>query len=469
MVEAGSDTIPNVSFRNVLELIAEVQLCREQARLLVAGRLLAAVDRYLASGQHAGRAEVEQAHALLGGELKPLFDEVRQRAAECQSSLDDWQSPDWLVAQTFMGITTFYKVDPDGSLWIKMHGTMDDVTVMDQLAVVREVDLFNKWVPFCDTSKLLKRLGIVELLVYFSMSIPGVGRDCVLHAYGCDSVLETGCILIQGRSVEEVPEGVEVPQVKGWRHARMDVRAFRAKIEVLSPTSARTSIVANVDPKAPVPQSVVNFVVRKMAGMFLYCLKQTAKCIRTDEGNCHRRRIVEDKGFYKEWLFPRFERFYRRQGWTVDEDLSGGDPASKLIDEPTGGGAWCPNGKTISISHGTCTPFRRKAGSQLKSSFKRLKTARRPRPTVTAESPPPQVENLGIDARLLEKWQAKRDSRRNQTGGARLLGSILFAVCAAWVRWAFTSEERAAARVRDISWFICVATVLLATGLCLVL
>lgn len=86
--------------------------------------------------------------------------------------------PDWLVAQTFMGITTFYKVDPDGSLWIKMHGTMDDVTVMDQLAVIREVDLFNKWVPFCDTSKLLKRLGIVDLLVYCSMSIPGVGR-CV--------------------------------------------------------------------------------------------------------------------------------------------------------------------------------------------------------------------------------------------------------------------------------------------------
>ncbi|CAN0294440.1 unnamed protein product [Ectocarpus sp. 4 AP-2014] len=92
MAEAGRDTIPNVSFRNVLELIAEVQLCREQARLLVAGRLLAAVDRYLASGQHAERHEVKEAHALLGGELKPLFDEVRLRAAECQSSLDDWQS-----------------------------------------------------------------------------------------------------------------------------------------------------------------------------------------------------------------------------------------------------------------------------------------------------------------------------------------------------------------------------------------
>lgn len=101
------------------------------------------------------------------------------------------------------------------------------------------------------------------------MTAPGVVfrsfcSDTVLHAYGCDSVLEDSCILIQGRSVEEVPEGVEIPETKGWRHGRMDVRAFKAKIEVLSPTSARTSIVANVDPKAPVPQMVVNFVVRAL-------------------------------------------------------------------------------------------------------------------------------------------------------------------------------------------------------------
>lgn len=89
--------------------------------------------------------------------------------------------------------------------------------------------------------------------------------DTVLHAYGCDSVLEDSCILIQGRSVEDVPEGVEVPQATGWRHGRMDVRAFKAKIEVLSPTSARTSIVANIDPKAPVPQAVVNYVVRALS------------------------------------------------------------------------------------------------------------------------------------------------------------------------------------------------------------
>lgn len=84
--------------------------------------------------------------------------------------------------------------------------------------------------------------------------------DCVLHAYGCDSVLENNCILIQGQSVGGW-EGVDIPEVTGWKHARMEVRAFRAKIEVISPTSASTSVVVNIDPKSPLPRSVVNYLV----------------------------------------------------------------------------------------------------------------------------------------------------------------------------------------------------------------
>lgn len=84
--------------------------------------------------------------------------------------------PDWLTAQTFMGITTFYKYDPDGSLWVKLHGTMEDVRLIDQLATIREVDLFKHWIPFCDKSSLLKRIGIIEVLAYFNTTLPGISR-----------------------------------------------------------------------------------------------------------------------------------------------------------------------------------------------------------------------------------------------------------------------------------------------------
>lgn len=79
------------------QIIAEVQQYHEQARLVVAGRLLAVVDRYLASGQHKAKTEVKTALALLGGELKASFDQLRHRAAECSSTLEDWHSVSALI------------------------------------------------------------------------------------------------------------------------------------------------------------------------------------------------------------------------------------------------------------------------------------------------------------------------------------------------------------------------------------
>lgn len=59
-----------------------------------------------------------------------------------------------------------------------------------------------------------------------------------------------------------------------------------------------------------------------------------------------------------------------------------------------------------------------------------------------------QVETLGIDERLLEKWQARRDTRRGVRTRARLLLSVLGAMFAAFVRWVVVSDDRAAARFR---------------------
>lgn len=106
---------------------------------------------------------------------------------------------------------------------------------------------------FCFVPKSARDCGVFVPSILLS-------RDCVLNAYGCDAVLEEQCILIQGKSVDKW-DGVEFPKSEGWRHGRLDVRAFKAKIDVLSPTSASTSIVANIDPKTPLPKALVNFTV----------------------------------------------------------------------------------------------------------------------------------------------------------------------------------------------------------------
>ena len=74
------------------QVIAEVRILHRAVRFLAAWDKLYAVDNFLASGQHSGRKEVTTALALLNGSLKPEFEELRRRAAQCRETLNEWES-----------------------------------------------------------------------------------------------------------------------------------------------------------------------------------------------------------------------------------------------------------------------------------------------------------------------------------------------------------------------------------------
>lgn len=69
-----------------------MRVLQEQARLVVAGKLLQEVEKYLEKGEHRERKAVKAAVRLLEKELKAPFDELRFRAAECSATLEDWHA-----------------------------------------------------------------------------------------------------------------------------------------------------------------------------------------------------------------------------------------------------------------------------------------------------------------------------------------------------------------------------------------
>lgn len=143
-----------------------------------------------------------------------------------------------------------------------------------------------------------------------------------------------------------------------------------------------------------------------MAGMFLYCLKQTAKSIGADENNCHRRRIEEDEAFYNDWLFPRFERFYRQKGWAIGDGLAVEGTARRQVVEPADG-QLNSSSKTKAKSRRSCSPFGRKSGSRVKHALKRLKfTRRRDQPPVDELHPQVGAALVSHGPRLLPLHRA---------------------------------------------------------------
>ncbi len=86
-------------------------------------------------------------------------DELRQVIEDCSEALDDWT-----LGSDLFGIQTYYRVESDGLLSLRMEG-VQDIPIFEQLGVLYEVALFNQWIPFCNQSELLAQLCKLSLLL----------------------------------------------------------------------------------------------------------------------------------------------------------------------------------------------------------------------------------------------------------------------------------------------------------------
>jgi len=199
------------------------------------------------------------------------------------------------------------------------------VPLFEQLAVVRETALFNTWAPFVNRSSLISQLAICEIVTTFNIHVPlfNISRDAVVHAYACDCVWESGKVLMLGKSVDEnappdLNPGEEIPPYrKTLFHDRMRLKGFQAQIEVKNPTTARTTIIANIDPRTALPQVLINFVMKQMAGVLLHLLQNQAKVVARDPFCPHAVKIRQDTWFYRDWLVPRFQKYCQMMRWEL--------------------------------------------------------------------------------------------------------------------------------------------------------
>jgi hypothetical protein len=74
-------------------------------------------------------------------------------------------SDDWILGADMFGIQTHYRKceDDENAIIVKIEGTMDDLPLFEQMAVIHEIDLFKEWAPFCTNSVLVDKVGKAEL------------------------------------------------------------------------------------------------------------------------------------------------------------------------------------------------------------------------------------------------------------------------------------------------------------------
>jgi hypothetical protein len=99
----------------------------------------------------------------------------------------------------------------------------------------------------------------------------------------------------------------------------MTIRKFETVVNITSPTSAKTRIVANLNPNiAFLSQGIIDFALKHLAGVVLAKLQSAAKkVVKNPATNHHAQQMREEPDFYQTWLMAKFKAFCDEKGWEM--------------------------------------------------------------------------------------------------------------------------------------------------------
>ena len=144
------------SFDEITEIINKIFYYEKNLRLFAAFKELEKLKDIKNQNNYENlkeRIENElERNLIFFSRLVKRVEELNQIIQDTSDSLDDW-----ILGSELFGIKTFYRIEDDGLLSLRMEG-IQEIPIFEQLAVLYEVDLFNQWMPFCSQSELLKQI-----------------------------------------------------------------------------------------------------------------------------------------------------------------------------------------------------------------------------------------------------------------------------------------------------------------------
>jgi hypothetical protein len=156
----------------------------------------------------------------------------------------------------------------------------------------------------------------VDVVTWLHMEMPFLEMDTCFRVYATDCTSERGCVVMAGQSVGEFEvAGVDIPPPREGR-GRLQLKEFKARVDVVNPTTSRFNVVVQVDPQLKaIPSFVVNELLKRLVGTFLAALQKQADVVASDSTCAHAEAIRQNPTFYRHWLLPKFDLFFHRRNW----------------------------------------------------------------------------------------------------------------------------------------------------------
>lgn len=198
MASGGTSGVVLPASTSAAEMLDRLLWLLEDEQLLEAQKQLALLRTAPDAAGVAARLEA----------LGPRLEYLDRQAEEVRHAKSEFDTETgWVRVMRLFGISTYCQLkEGDRCIWVKMEGEMEGLSVLQLACVIREIDLFKTWIPFCSMSAILRWYSRANVFAQLAVSIPLFYRDAVVHAYACDTSNEDGSFMILGRSVDEEGE-----------------------------------------------------------------------------------------------------------------------------------------------------------------------------------------------------------------------------------------------------------------------
>ena len=264
--------------------LKEISRHLRATRLLACGQVLRPVEKLITRACLSPRDEGEREWLTT---VRSLLNELRDITGEVGEALKEFAEQGtlgWKSAGESMGVTTEWRHDEDGSLWVRMEGELTGAYLMHAASVAHEADLWPKWVPFCSAAEMLKKLSATDLVTYIQFDLTSMmKRGAILHWTLSDSIAERQSLLLLGCSLSDETSPFGKP-ANAQATTLADFRAIKVLITPRTREACRIQWVTNVDLKVSnMPQALVSMVTKKIAGSIVSLLVREAQKVSSIE------------------------------------------------------------------------------------------------------------------------------------------------------------------------------------------
>jgi len=215
------------------------------------------------------------------------------------------------------GLKVLYKKDSaTGLISLRMEAEIE-IPLINMITLINEVDLWPHWVPFIRKQAEVKVIHRGAKVYYLEAGLPYPlpNRDMHIYGIGVNRLYENGTVMIMAKSVDHDLEffrshNAQKIEKPGSVHVDIHLGAF--EVNPLGPNKIHYRAVVHANPNFSwVPDSVINFTIRKASG---FIFNQIVKHAKKFKGSAWEEETQKPgKREFYDWLNNEVNEYFEKE------------------------------------------------------------------------------------------------------------------------------------------------------------